>query len=137
MQEAGDFLAVTATGSTAGGRLERWIGGLALCSIVLVSFDADTAGEEAAVWWLKALGPRANRWRPYWGDPNQMLQDGIDLRIWVREGLGLQPTWWREVTTWPEDRREQWAERACLIEIDAALSRHDAEMQAFRLMADQ
>ena len=58
MQEAGDFLAVTATGSTAGGRLERWISRLALCSIVLVSFDADAAGDEAAVWWLKALGPR-------------------------------------------------------------------------------
>jgi DNA primase len=61
MQEAGDLLATVATGSTAGGRLERWMGRLALCSIVLVAFDADAAGEEASAWWLKALGPRAKR----------------------------------------------------------------------------
>ncbi len=91
LQEASDLVAVVATGSTAGGRLERWIGRLALCSIVLVSFDADEAGEEAAAWWLKALGPRAKRWRPYWDDPSPMLQDGVDLRTWVREGLGLSP----------------------------------------------
>jgi DNA primase len=135
-QEAGDLLAVVATGSTSGGRLERWIGRLALCSIVLVSFDADAAGEEAAAWWLKALGPRAKRWRAYWSDANAMLRTGVDLRTWIREGLGGEPRWWREVASWPDDRREEWAERACIMETDGALSRDDAEMEAFRLMAD-
>jgi hypothetical protein len=118
MQEAGDLLAVVATGSTAGGRLERWIGRLALCSSVLVSFDADAAGDEAAAWWLEGLGPRAKRWRPYWDDANAMLQGGVDIRIWVREALGQGPLWWREVARWPTDQRERWAERACIMELE-------------------
>jgi hypothetical protein len=136
-QEAGDLLAVVATGSTSGGRLERWIGRLALCSMVLVSFDADEAGDEAVDWWLKALGPRAKRWRPCWDDANAMLQGGVDLRTWVREGLGLQPTWWREVATWPDDCREQWAERVCLMELDGGLTRDEAERQAFALQGER
>jgi DNA primase len=130
-QEAGDLLAVVATGSTAGGRLERWMGRLALCSIVLVSFDADAAGDEAAAWWLKALGLRAKRWRPYWGDPNAMLQGGVDLRTWVREGLGQGPHWWRDLAVWPDERRDGWAERAAILEVDAGFLRHEAELMAY------
>jgi hypothetical protein len=106
-----------------------------VASTVLLSFDADNAGDRAAAWWRDKLGVWAKRWRPYWDDPNAMLQAGVDLRTWVREDLGLQPTWWREVATWTDARREQWAERACLMEADGALSRDDAEIQAFRLMA--
>ena len=134
VQEAGDLLAVVAAGSTTGGRLERWIGRLGLASLVLVSFDADGGGEEAAAWWLKALGQKGKRWRPYWDDPNAMLQGGAEVRTWIREGLALQPTWWREVAAWPDDRREQWEERACIMEMDGALSRDEAEMQAYRLV---
>jgi DNA primase len=130
-QEAGDLIAVVAAGSTTGGRLERWIGQLALASRVLVAFDADDAGEQAAVWWLNVLGTRAKRWRPYWDDPNAMLQDGVDLRTWVREGLGTEPLWWREVATWPEERQELWAERAAILEIDGGLPWDEAERQAF------
>jgi DNA primase len=130
-QQASDLIAVVAAGSTTGGRLERWIGRLALASIVLVSFDADAAGEAAATWWLKALRPRAKRWRPYWDDPNAMLQDSADLRTWVREGLDREPKWWREVARWPEERREVWAERAAIMEIDGGLPRDEAERDAF------
>jgi DNA primase len=131
VQEAGDLLAVVAAGSTRGGRLERWIGRLGLASTVLVSFDADRAGEEAAIWWLNAIGRRAKRWRPYWDDPNAMLQDGVDLRTWIREGLDAEPKWWRELATWPEERQELWAERASVMELEAGLPRKDAEQQAF------
>jgi DNA primase len=131
VQEAGDLLAVIAAGSTTGGRLERWIGKLGLASRVLVSFDADEAGEEAAAWWLNALGAKGKRWRPYWDDPNAMLQDGADVRTWIREGLGMQPPWWREVATWSNDRREHWAERACIMEMDGGLVRDEAERTAY------
>jgi DNA primase len=134
VQEAGDLLAVVAAGSTTGGRLERWIGRLGLASVVLVSFDADGAGEEAAAWWLNALADTGRRWRPYWDDPNAMLQDGADVRTWIREGLGQEPRWWRELATWPEERREQWTERAAIMEVDGALSRDTAEVQAFDLL---
>jgi DNA primase len=135
-QEAGDLIAVVAAGTT-GGRLERWIGRLALASIVLLLFDADAGGDQAAAWWLETLGSRAKRWRPYWDDPNAMLQDGVDLRTWVREGLGLSPQWWRELARWPADRREQWAERAAIMEFDSGLLRDEAEQQAFALLAER
>ena len=137
VQEAGDLVAVVAAGSTTGGRLERWIGRLELASRVLVSFDADEAGEAAAAWWLKALGARAKRWRPYWDDPNAMLQAGVDLRAWVREGLGQGAYWWREVAGWSEGRREQWDERAAILEFDGGFVRDDAERQAFALLAER
>jgi DNA primase len=63
-QEAGDLI-VAVSASTTWGRLERWIGRLALALVVLLSFDADEAGDAAAAWWRKALGPRAKRWQPY------------------------------------------------------------------------
>jgi DNA primase len=130
-QEAADLVAVVAAGSTAGGRLERWVGRLALASVVLVAFDADPAGAQAAAWWQKALGARARCWRPYWDDPSAMLQGGADVRTWVREGLTQEPRWWRELAGWPEQRRDLWAERAAIMEIDGALLRNDAERAAF------
>jgi hypothetical protein len=135
IQEAGDLLAIVA-GGTTGGRRERWIGRLSVASTVLVSLDADEAGEAAAAWWLTALGARARRWRPYWGDPNQLLQDGVDLRMWVREGLGGESRWWRKFARWSEDRREQWEERVSIMEMDGMLARHEAEQGAFEQMGE-
>jgi DNA primase len=135
VQEAGDLIAVVAAGSTTGGRLERCIGRLGLSSTVLVAFDADAAGEAAAAWWLTGLGDQAKRWRPYWDDPNAMLQDGADLRTWVREGMGTEPKWWREVARWPAVQRDQWAERAAIMEVDGGLIRREAEACAFDLAA--
>jgi hypothetical protein len=62
------------------------------------------------------------------------LQAGVDLRTWVREGLGQEPLWWRDVAHWPEDRRERWAERAAILEIAGGLARDAAEQQAFALL---
>jgi DNA primase len=136
IQEAGDLVAVVAA-STGWGRVERWISRLALAPVVLLSFDADDAGESAAAWWQKALGSRAKRWRPYWDDPNAMLQAGVDLRSWIREGLGQEPRWWRDMARWPEDRREEWGERSSIMEIDGGLSRDAAEQEACALLAER
>ena len=130
-QEAADLVAVVAAGSTTGGRWERWVGRLALASLVLVAFDADPAGAQAAAWWQKALGARARCWRPYWDDPSAMLQGGADVRTWIREGLAEEPRWWRELARWPEQRRELWEERAAIMKIDGGLVRNDAERAAF------
>jgi DNA primase len=133
LQEAGDLIAVVAAGTTSG-RLERWIGRLDLASTVLIALDADQAGDTASDWWLKSLGPQARRWRPFWDDPAAMLQDGADLRTWVREGLGTDPKWWRELAHWPEDRQELWAERAAIMEVECDLSRDAADRQAFEVL---
>jgi DNA primase len=85
-QEAWDVASAVATGSTGGGRALRWKVRLQRASTVLVAFDNDAPGEEASAWWLDAL-PNARRWRPYWGDVNDLLTGGEDVAAWVRDGL--------------------------------------------------
>jgi len=84
-QCAGDLVGVARVGTSFARRV-RWLTLLALCSEVLISLDADAAGDEGSSYWLDAL-PNARRWRPYYADPSQMLQDGQDVRGWVLAGL--------------------------------------------------
>jgi hypothetical protein len=84
-QEAGDLIVPVAC-STRGGRGVRWVSKLALCSVVLLAFDADEAGDGAAAYWQGILD-NAFRWRPYWDDANGMVRDGADLRTWISVGL--------------------------------------------------
>jgi hypothetical protein len=96
-----------------------------------LGFDADDAEETAAVWWQKTLASRAKRWRPFWDDANSLLRAGVDLRTWIREGLDLEPKWWRNLARWPDARRELWAERAAIVEVQGALTRDEAEQEAY------
>jgi Toprim-like len=87
-QAAGDLVTAVATGSTSWGHRPRWIAQLALPPIVLVAFDGDDPGEEAARWWLGVLSS-GRRWRAYYGkDANGLAQGGGDVRAWVMAGLG-------------------------------------------------
>ncbi len=88
-QSAGDLIGVAACG-TSGARRSRWLTKLALCNGVLVSLDADAAGDKGSAWWIDNL-EGARRWRPFYADPSQMLQDGADIRQWVLSGLGRAP----------------------------------------------
>lgn len=85
-QAASDLIGVAACG-TSGARRGRWLTKLAQCSEVLVSLDADAPGDKASAWWLDIVNG-SRRWRPYYSDPAQMLQDGADVRGWVLSGLG-------------------------------------------------
>lgn len=87
-QQARDLITAVATGSTTWSRKPAWIARLALCSKVLVAYDAEEAGDQAAEYWLSVL-ENARRWRPYWGDANAMAQEDIDLKDWIAAGLGL------------------------------------------------
>jgi DNA primase len=86
-QAAGDIIAPVAVGTTSARKL-RWIAAIARASTVLVTLDNDEAGNGGASYWLDALQGQARLWRPLWGDPAQMIQDGADVRQWVRDGLG-------------------------------------------------
>ena len=89
-QEAGDLVAVVATGSTAGARRARWLARFAVAPLVLVAFDNDDSpdkGEKAASYWLDVLDGFSTRWRPILKDPTEMHQHGIDVRAWVECGL--------------------------------------------------
>jgi hypothetical protein len=85
-QKAADLVHAVATGSTGGARRERWRTLLASAPAVLVAFDAEEPGEDAARTWLHAL-PNGLRWPPHAHDTADMLEEGQDLRMWVRCGL--------------------------------------------------
>ena len=89
--QAGEGLVIpVATGSTSGARRVRWQARLRAASVVLVAFDAEDSGEKAVRYWTGSL-PNAVRWRPYWGDVSEMLQDGADVRAWMMAGLSMNP----------------------------------------------
>ncbi len=75
-----------ATGSTSWGFNEKNIRLLASCEKVLICFDADRAGDKASERWLDRLS-NAARWRPLWGDANDMAMDGIDVGEWLALGF--------------------------------------------------
>jgi Toprim-like len=86
-QACGDLVAVVATGTTKGSHTPRWISLLAQQERVLVAFDAERdKGDAGAQWWIERLD-NAQRLRPLWNDANQMLQDGVNLREWIRAAL--------------------------------------------------
>jgi DNA primase len=87
-QAAGDLVAPVAVGTRHG--TPHTIGRLALAKPLILALDADGAGDAAAAWW-QWIFPQAKRCRPTRKDPAAMLQEGADLRSWIREGLSLEP----------------------------------------------
>ena len=87
-QMAGDIVSAVATGSTQRAHQVKWIARLSLASKVLVAYDNDAneAGDKGAEYWLDAL-KNAIRWRPYWGDVNDMAQANVNVRRWAEMGL--------------------------------------------------
>jgi DNA primase len=87
LQSAAGLAIPVATGSTAGARRLHWMLKLAVCQKVLVAFDVDDAGEQAAGYWLDIL-PNGRRWRVRSGkDPNEFAMLGGDIRAWITAGL--------------------------------------------------
>lgn len=83
-------ISIVATGSTSGARTGYAPRMLRRCDHVLVCFNADKAGEKAAKYWIDTL-KNARRWRPLWGDANEMHKDGIDVANWLSLGLASTP----------------------------------------------
>lgn len=84
-QETDEVVAV-ATGSTSWGRTPRWQALLRPSPIVLVCFDAEDAGKQAAEYWTRRFS-RAYRWEPQLHDAGEMLKAGKDIGRWIEEGL--------------------------------------------------
>ena len=88
-QEAGDLISPVATEGTNGARHLYWIGHLATPRFVMVSYDADEAGDQAGEWWQAHL-PHTWRWRPLVKDPGEMHRLSISVREWVEDALLTQ-----------------------------------------------
>jgi hypothetical protein len=112
-QHAPKLVVPVATGATTHAWRPRWIAKLLTCSQVLLAFDADghdgrdgqaaTKGEAAAIRWQSIL-PNAIRWRPLWGDPNQMAHDGANIRAWIMAGLSPTSPKPFKVIIWSTDQ---------------------------------
>jgi hypothetical protein len=93
IHQSTDEVAAVATGSTSWARAPRWRALLRAAPIVLVCFDDESAGEDAARYWTDSL-PHATRWRPHMHDAAEMLEQGCNIARWIEEGLdhaaGLQ-----------------------------------------------
>ncbi len=77
-----------ATGAATGSHLNDWIALLAVHGDrVLLAFDNDKAGQEAAAWWGDVLGDKTKRLVPTAHDITDMWHDGKDLTAWITEAL--------------------------------------------------
>jgi len=86
-QEAGDLAGVVILGS-AQGQPDKELASLLRCRrLILLALDADAAGARDHRWWLEQF-PNSRRWPPIRGkDPGEMLQMGVDLRLWIEVGI--------------------------------------------------
>ena len=87
LQEASDLVTPVVTGTT-GARCVRWGMRLAQAPLALLSFDADSGGDQPRVYWADVL-PRTKVWLPYYDDPGAMLTRPGSVRSWVLAGLDL------------------------------------------------
>jgi DNA primase len=76
-QEAGDLVTPIAVGTCHG--TPRTVAKLALAKPLLLSLDADDAGEATTARWHRTF-PQPQRWRPTRKDPGEMLERGDDVR---------------------------------------------------------
>jgi hypothetical protein len=87
-QAAGDLVTVMALGSAQARPDQQALRTLENAKEILVALDVDDAGaKEAWQWWSEHFG-QARRWPPVGGkDPGEMVQTGVDVRLWVQAGL--------------------------------------------------
>jgi len=98
-----------ATGSTSWCRNDANVRLLASADKVIVCFDNDEnlAGDKASAWWLDRL-ENAKRWRPLWGDANDMAMDGIDVGAWLALGFEDENTSPLPVANKPDTAKRQY-----------------------------
>lgn len=87
LQECGrDNINAVATGSSKGARSPKSLARLACMPLVLVTFDADAAGDKDAKWWKERLA-NARPLRPLLKDVNDMFVDGWDIKEWIEQAI--------------------------------------------------
>src|SRR5579859_295098 len=87
-QGCSELAACVATGSAGDARGAQWAMTLALASRVLIAFDNDEAGKNAARYWSRII-KGARYYPPYEHDINDTLLAGHDLREWLEVGLDV------------------------------------------------
>lgn len=76
-----------ATGSTMGAHMLGWIATIAKADRILIAFDSDDSGNQAAEWWLNIFGDKASRLSPTQHDVTDMVAAGDNLVTRIADGL--------------------------------------------------
>jgi hypothetical protein len=76
-----------ALGAITHGRKIKFMSKLSACSLILLSTDSDIAGETGANWWKDVLSHNSVRWKPLFGDINDMALRDLDVQSWIESGL--------------------------------------------------
>ncbi|MFT5730771.1 MAG: DNA primase [Desulforhopalus sp.] len=100
---AGDLIGTVGIGSTGVKPDSRSAKILSRSSLILGSLDFDTPrknpktgrieipGAQAERWWRQAYPKQHKRWPvPVGKDPGEAFEQGVDLRVWIEAGLGVQ-----------------------------------------------
>jgi hypothetical protein len=86
--EYGDgYVQPIALGAITHARKVKFMSKLSSIVAVLISTDSDVAGESGANWWKEVLQHNAVRWKPLFGDINEMAMKDQDVKSWLDSGL--------------------------------------------------
>lgn len=92
IHQESDRVVPVATGSTHWGRTQKWLSMIRQnTEVLLVSYDNNDAGEDAARFWLREIDWSV-RWYPKDEDPAETLSNGDDVDGWVEAGLSYAST---------------------------------------------
>jgi len=86
--EYGDgYVQPIALGAITHARKVKFMSKMSSIVAVLISTDSDIAGESGAIWWKEVLQHNAIRWKPIFGDINEMAIKDQDVKTWLNAGL--------------------------------------------------
>ena len=86
-QEAGDLVNVVAISGADSECNNVWTMRLAAAEAVMLAFDADQAGRNAAQKWRRILSCNSRRYAPLCKDANDMLIKGWSVRTWTQGAI--------------------------------------------------
>ena len=76
-----------ALGAITHARKVKFMSKLSAANVVIIATDADVAGESGARWWKDVLSHNSVRWKPMFGDINDMAMGDQDVTGWIEAGL--------------------------------------------------
>jgi 5S rRNA maturation endonuclease (ribonuclease M5) len=84
---AHNYVQPVALGAITHARKIKFMSKLSAAQVVIIATDSDIAGESGASWWKEVLKHNSVRWKPMFGDINDMAIKEQDVTAWIESGL--------------------------------------------------
>lgn len=81
------YIQPIALGAITHARKVKFMSKMSSVVVVMISTDSDIAGESGAIWWKEVLAHNSIRWKPLFGDINEMAMKEQDIKQWLNTGL--------------------------------------------------